>query len=759
MVAQLNRRQRNRFIYFFPFQLVIVLLQKGVFLLLFWVLLFAFVTESLATKFGVPYLFLAPEYRGDVGVWSFGIFGFALGAFIMAFNIHAYVCHANKFPFLGTLARPFFKFCLNNFIIPLLFVVVYMVASATFLMKNELRSGGEVALFMLAFLAGNALFIAIAFAYFFPTNKNIFKLTGTTEADVDTLFKRRSTGLRRKEKYFWERERKWKVDTYLSHPFKIGLARDITHYDRTTLRKVFLQNHVNASFFEVLIILGFLFVGAFQFHQIMVIPAAASAILVFTLIIMLVSIGMSWLKGWTYPIILALLIGVNHLSGKMNVLNMTNHAYGLDYSQPPVAYNLRTIDSLNNDLLRAREDADRHLQVLNRWLDTQRKAQGNPYFKPHMVVVNTSGGGLRSSMWTVLALQFCDSITGGAFTANTRLLTGSSGGTIGAAYYRELYLHRDSLQPGLYHPMYAQNISNDILNRVLFSFATNDIFVRFRQRNIAGYNYVLDRGMVFEHQLNRNTGFVLNKPAAWYAPFVERAEIPLMVLAPSVVNDGRRLLISCQPISYFCYEDPELRKRLNLTVENIEFRRLFAHHNPDNLLLTSALRINSTFPYVLPYAALPTTPKIEVMDAGLRDNNGTKLTVQYLSVFKNWIAQNTAGVIVAQIRDTEKYSDPEGSHPTIVDKILNPIGSFYGNLFNDQDYNFDQLLKVLEADYPVPIHQIPFEITYEPGDKIALSWHLTALEKQRIARSVSHPRNLASASRLLELLGPQASKK
>ncbi len=756
MVARLTSQQRlNRFIYFFPFQLVLVHLQRGFFLLIFWVILLAFITQSFATKFGVPYLFLAPEYRGEVGFWSFGILGFSLGAFIMAFNIHSYVCHANKFPFLGTLARPFFKFCINNSIIPLTFAAVYMYNSSKFLLQIELLSTGAVALNMGAFLLGNILFISLALLYFFPTNKNIFKLTGTTEADVDTLFKKPTTGLRRKDKFYFARSNKakWRVDTYMTTFIKINLARDISHYDRDTLRRVFFQNHVNASFFEVMVIVVFLIIGAFQFSPVFVIPAASSTLLVFTVIIMLISITMSWLKMWTYPAILLFLLVINHVSGKFDILNMANYAYGLDYSAKPVAYNNHTIDSLSNNLLRVRQDADLHIMTLNLWLNNQRKTKGDPAYKPKMVIINTSGGGLRSTMWTMLSMQLCDSLTGGKFFENTRLISGSSGGTIGAAYYRELYLRKDTLKPGIYSQTYVENVSHDILNRVLFSFATNDIFIRFRKKNIAGYNYVLDRGMMFEEQLNQNTGFVLNKTVESYADDVSAAKIPLLVLAPSVVNDGRRLLIACQPISYLCYEYPELRQNLNLTIENIEFSRLFDAHNAKGLLLTSALRLNSTFPYVLPYATLPTEPKIEVMDAGLRDNNGTKITVQYLSVFRDWIEQNTSGVIIVQMRDTEKFFEPKGMNQTIADKLLNPIGSFYGNFFNDQDFNMDQLLKTLGENYNVPIHQIPLEIAYDPGDHIALSWHLSALEKQRIFKSAHHPTNIECLKRLNELMG------
>ena len=545
---------------------------------------------------------------------------------------------------------------------------------------------------------------------------------------------------------------RWRVDTYLTHPFKVNLARNSDHYDRETLRKVFYQNHVNASFFELLVILVFFIVGAFQFNNFFVIPAAASTFLVFTVVLMIISITMSWLKGWTLSVLIILILLFDFASGKFDLLNMSNPAYGLNYDQEPIPYNLATLDSLNNDLLGVSRDINQHEKILDKWLDRQRKLKGDPSFKPKMIIVNTSGGGLRSSLWTVRALQYCDSVSNGEITQNTRLISGSSGGSIGAAYFRDLYLNRQTISPGLYSEKYLENISHDILNRVLFTLATNDIFIRFRKRDVAGYSYVLDRAMTFEDQLNINTGFVFDKPVNAYANAVADAQIPMMILAPSVVNDGRRMLISSQPLSYLCYENPDDKKQLNLSFENIEFARMFANHDAGNLLMSSALRMNSTFPYILPYPSLPTEPSIEVMDAGLRDNFGMKVSAKYISVFKKWIEKNTSGLIILQIRDTEKLIEPNIEHSTILDKLINPIGSFYGNYFKDQDYNMDQILEVTNELLDVPLYHIPLEIRNNPGEHIALSWHLTELEKLRVTNSIELPWNQESIKQLLELL-------
>src|SRR5438045_1014070 len=112
----------RRFFYSFPIQLLIALLKKNYLLLMYWVVLFGWITGSMSNTFGIPYLFLDPEYMGYVGFSSFFIMGFATGCFIMVFNISSYIVNGYRFPFIATLSRPFLKFSLNNFIIPLLFV-------------------------------------------------------------------------------------------------------------------------------------------------------------------------------------------------------------------------------------------------------------------------------------------------------------------------------------------------------------------------------------------------------------------------------------------------------------------------------------------------------------------------------------------------------------------------------------------------------------------------------------------------------------
>ncbi len=95
-------------VYFFPLQLLFVHIKKNQQLLLFWFMLFLTITGNLGLKYGIPYLFLAPEYLGELSFMSYFIVGFAIGGFVVAFNLSSYIMNGFRFPFLATLSKPFF---------------------------------------------------------------------------------------------------------------------------------------------------------------------------------------------------------------------------------------------------------------------------------------------------------------------------------------------------------------------------------------------------------------------------------------------------------------------------------------------------------------------------------------------------------------------------------------------------------------------------------------------------------------------------
>lgn len=751
----------RRIVYFFPFQLFLLHLRSNQILLIFWGILFGFITSSIANKYGVPYLFLDPEYMGRVDMWSYMIMGFAIGGFIMAFNISSYIMNAYRFHFLATLSKPFLKYCVNNFIIPLAFVTIYVIKIISFQYESEFLDEKKIFFDALGFLIGILLFILPATTYFFTTNKDIFRLLGLkikpdNKIQAEKQFAKPMKVILQKN-LEWrtvrrepKEEDEWTVETYLNHPFSIMLTRDTDHYDRSTLKRVFEQNHLNAALFEIMSIITILSIGLFREVPFIQIPAGASVVLVCTIVLMLASAIHTMLRQWSVSFFLVAFLVLYGLS-KRDMLNPQSSVYGINYDTIPAEYSYRAIDSLQNNFLNLQSDYKHTLEILNNW---KRKNRKNKWKKPKLVIICSSGGGLRSSLWTFHSLQHADSILNGKLLRQTQLITGSSGGMLGAAYLRELY-YQDQLDTNInmYNPAYSDRISMDMLNPVAFSLAINDLFIRFQSVSDGNYKYTKDRGYALEKQLNVNTNQVLNKRLRDYYEPEKQALIPMMILTPSIINDGRTLYISPQPVSYLTQKPTEKNLKVLPITDGIEFRRFFKNHDADNLWFTSALRMSASFPYISPVVSLPSEPVIDVMDSGIRDNYGVMTTLKFLYTFRNWIGANTSGVVIIQIRDFHKvYPIEENRGHSLLNLITQPLDNIYSNIFYIQDYNHEEMYRHASHWMEAPIEVIDFQLRNEGADAISLSWHLTTEEKRKIKSSIYLPENQEAINRLKTLL-------
>ena len=259
---------------------------------------------------------------------------------------------------------------------------------------------------------------------------------------------------------------------------------------------------------------------------------------------------------------------------------------------------------------------------------------------------------------------------------------------------------------------------------------------------------------MFEKRMNDNLKNVfLNKSLKDYKLVESEAIIPMMIFSPTMVNDGRKLIVSSLPVSFLTRNE----KSDNLNVSNmndgIEFSRFFRDQGAENILFTSVLRMSSTFPYVTPIVSLPSEPAIEIMDAGMRDNYGIEVALKYLYVFRNWISTNTSGVVVIQIRDRHKeFPIDDNPAPTMMGALTRPLGSFYGNLFYMQDFTQNQELEYVSSWFPGKVDVVDFQLKNEVPDKISLSWHLTHHEKQKVINSIDLPENRESIDKLRRLL-------
>ncbi|HEY9007710.1 patatin-like phospholipase family protein [Ohtaekwangia sp.] len=749
--------------YSFPVQLLFNNIKRNHVLMLCWIILFAMITGSFGKYLGIPYLFLDPEYLNKVNFRSFFIMGLVTAGFTTAFHITCYIADGHRFSFVGTLSRPFSKFTINNSVIPILFLGTYIYEIIEFQTHNEYSTARGLAWNLTGLMTGYLTMTLIFFGYFWLTNKDIFKYV---VCRIDEKIKQnvQVTRASAMKKLDIARKKQIRVDNYFDYNFKVKEVEETTFYDKSTILQVFDQNHFNLVIIELMIFVIVLVLGIFKDYPVFQLPAASSFVIFLTIFVMMAGAFSYWFGGWSATVALLLFLTLNYLVGE-EFFAKRYEAFGLEYQRPAAEYSINVLQQLN-DSTHIERDRRATMVMLENW---RRKFQGKE--KPKMVFLCASGGGKRAALWTLTAMQAADSLTKGQLMENSILITGASGGLIGASYYRELKLQQ-KLGKNI-HPnaiVHRQKIATDNLNPLIFSLMANDLFVGFTKFEYGGNLYYRDRGYTFEEQLNQITEELLNKPIEAYDSAEQTATIPMMILTPTIVNDGRKLYIAARPVSFMNDDMLSFPPHALSKISGVDFQTLFQDHNGANLRFLSALRMSATFPYITPNTTLPTEPAIRIMDAGISDNFGVSDAVRFLFSFREWIAENTSGIIFVSIRDSPKL-DPikQKTGQTIVDDFTQPISSVYNNFENFQDINSDMLIGHAKSWFKGKIDRVDLQYqteNYVPilqkmdsirqnSSRASLSWRLTTREKYNIEYTINSFDNQQQLKRLANLLKNQ----
>jgi hypothetical protein len=719
----------QNFVRSFPVQLFILHLRKNLSLLLIWLILLGFVLQQFGVVLGIPYLFLDPEYLHEVSWLSFFWMGIGLAVFTMSFHMTTYIMDGWRFSFLAVVHRPFIHFCFNNALVPLIFYLIYTVELVLFQWDNDLGSSWEVLHLYLGFTLGSILAYAVLFGYLSLTNKGFFMLFSET---IDKRLRRVSRNNRLKvgesDPFNMESPA---VRVFLNLWLRWEKVRpDISRFEKAKLLRVFHQNHWNLFLIQVFLVALVLFLGLFNEQEILQFPAAMSALILLSILLMAVGALTFWFRTWAAVTVLILVLGANYFSA-IPWLTKAHQAYGMDYSIAPATYNLSRLDDLTHpDTLQ--KDKQQVLQILDRWRAKFPKDS------------NTT--------------------TSGELTQHSFLYTGASGGVLGEAFFRELYL-RSQTDPklDLGAPEYLNQLAADNLNPILFSLLVNDLLFQTQKLEYSGRVYSKDRGFAFEEQLNKNTKGIMDKSLADYKEPEAMAKIPLLPLTTLVVNDGRKLVVSPHSFSFFgssALDSPLPQEKK----QSIDFIRFFAQQDPGNLRFLTALRMSATFPFITPNVELPSNPKMKTMDTGLSDNFGIQDALRFGYVFKEWIGANTSGVVLITIRDSEKSPEIANSATSkILEKIITPLKNIYVNWDMVQTIHNEVLFNYMSESMPFGIEKIEFE--YAPGklssaqaseisgsmQRASLNWRLTAKEKRSIVATIQTQSNQAALDRAREI--------
>ncbi|MBI1917607.1 MAG: patatin-like phospholipase family protein [Planctomycetes bacterium] len=340
-----------------------------------------------------------------------------------------------------------------------------------------------------------------------------------------------------------------------------------------------------------------------------------------------------------------------------------------------------------------------------------------------LILIAVSGGGSRAAVWTFLVLKRLElefAKKGIDFPSHVRMITGASGGMLGASYYVSTLPPPD--QRPLDKPQFREareedldqqqkRLGADFLTPLMKCLVFNDV-----PAWLSPWPARTDRGRGLEDAWNRHllqppfTPERADKPGPLEMTFADLRKgeqegwRPSLVFTPMMIEDGRRLIISNLDLRWIVSNDgvviphaPERSDKTakfttNHSIEGLELFRLFPPAL-QTMKLSTAARMSASFPYFTPAISLPTVPRRRVVDAGYYDNYGVSLAAAWLfsEDNKQWIdEQSGRRILLIQIRDgiTEhrrQMLDPKPDSSTYRSRSLEELTSPPEGLYNSQE--------------------------------------------------------------------------
>jgi hypothetical protein len=342
-----------------------------------------------------------------------------------------------------------------------------------------------------------------------------------------------------------------------------------------------------------------------------------------------------------------------------------------------------------------------------------------PDAKPPLVVVATSGGALRAALWTLNVLRGLEHRLPG-FMSHVRLVTGASGGMVGAAHLVSALAERGPPLANL-APEWWSALMEDAAKDSLTAVTRALILPRS------------DRGRALEESWEEHTNGRLAMPFRELLRGEKEGWLPSLVYSPMLVEDGRRVLVSNLELGQIV---ESLGPRASCSApcaQSISAIQLFACAGVgiDTIKLSTVARLSATFPWVTSAALLTTTPDRRVVDAGYYDNYGVDIATAWIRENAGWLEANTSGVLLLQIRDettaaTDVTAEPGPSRlHEWVSALSTPIEGFLAARSASMTFRNDQKVEVLAGDRRLH-HAERFFVTetIEFAQKAPLEWYL-----------------------------------
>jgi hypothetical protein len=313
------------------------------------------------------------------------------------------------------------------------------------------------------------------------------------------------------------------------------------------------------------------------------------------------------------------------------------------------------------------------------WLDNYNSKTVLTYNnKPVVVVVCASGGGIEAAAWTAQVLSGLYDEMGPAFIRSIRLISSTSGGSVGSLFFTQSYYTAkgvpstrqfdniwnastarslDATGWGAAHPDFA---------RLLFPFALGLL-------GNAEQAYKVDRGWALEQSWraalidpNNAVSKYINSNLSDWRDSVAKGLLPGTVFNATVVETGDPLLFSTVKL------DLPTSSRSTVFGQNSD--------NGADISTVTAARLSASFPYVSPVAKgcytkdrrLP-VQGMHIADGGYYDNFGVTVSVEWIKQITAKYGSQLGKIIVIRIDafpETSEKKSPQERRK--IKSFLNP---------------------------------------------------------------------------------------
>jgi hypothetical protein len=335
-----------------------------------------------------------------------------------------------------------------------------------------------------------------------------------------------------------------------------------------------------------------------------------------------------------------------------------------------------------------------------------------------LVIVATSGGGIRAALWTNVVLWKLTSDLGNArFSSHIRIITGTSGGMVGAGDFV------GSLTESA--PLSTRLDKEDSLDPVARALALRDVPKLFIPSSFP------DRGVELERRWEALSP-ALRKTFPELAQGEREGWRPSLIYTPTIVEDGRRLFISNLDLEALTHDAAGNEDSIGAMQL---FKRLPGTYR--TLHLATAARMSASFPYVSPAAELPLDPRRHLVDAGYWDGYGIAVATAWIRQHANTINENQIDVALIQIRDSpiretvRNLNDPETNQSLrFFSELIGPLVGAINTIFAGDVYRNEHLIAQLAPIVPGRVAYFTFENDW--GGKEPLSWALTVKQRGQI---------------------------